>query len=94
MDTHENESTTCSIKESDEGIARIWDVRLPSGGGVQVTLTPRRATFFMGCAREMPPHLAWRSADAIAAQDAKAFARALMSASDAAEALPRVTVEK
>ncbi|MBA2480659.1 MAG: hypothetical protein H0V44_08355 [Planctomycetes bacterium] len=88
------DSANCAINRTEEGIKHIWDVRLPSGGGVQVTIVPRRATYFMGVAREMPPHLAWNSASSIAAGDAKAFAQALISASEAAEALPRSTVDQ
>ncbi len=86
----EIDSVACAINRTEDGIQHVWDVRLPSGGGVQVTIMPRRATYFMGVAREMPPHIAWNAASSIAAGDAKAFAQALISASEAAEALPRV----
>jgi hypothetical protein len=89
----DTESSNCAINRTEEGIKHIWDVRLPSGGGVQVTIVPRRATYFMGVAREMPPQLAWNSANSIAAADAKAFAHALMTASEAAEALPRADLQ-
>ncbi len=82
----------CAITESQDGIAMVWDVFLPHGSGVVVKLMPRRATFFMGSERVLAPHVTWRSADAIATEDVRAFARTLLSAADTADRLPQVTV--
>jgi hypothetical protein len=81
------------LSESTAGIDHLWEVRLPRGGSVQITITPRRATYFMGVAREMAPQLAWRSAQAIGSEDARAFGAALQAAAEKAESLPRATVQ-
>lgn len=77
---------------STEGIALVWDVRLPKGGAVRVTMTPTRATWFMGVAREMAPQLCWQAGQAMSAEATRAFARALLAAADKAESLPRADV--
>ncbi len=86
-------SGACAINESQADGKLAWDVFLPHGGGVVVSMTPRRTTFFMGSERTMAPHVTWRSADAIAPDDVRAFARTLLAAADKAEALPAITVE-
>ncbi|MBA2480660.1 MAG: hypothetical protein H0V44_08360 [Planctomycetes bacterium] len=83
----------CAISESQDAGKLNWDVFLPHGGGVVVSMTPRRTTFFMGSERTLAPHVSWRSADAIATEDVRAFARTLLAAADQADALAAITVE-
>jgi hypothetical protein len=82
------DSSNYSIAETVDGIAHVWDVRLPQGGRAEVRILPTRATYFMGGAREVPPQLAWRALEAIGSNDARAFAGALVAAADKAETLP------
>ena len=82
-----------SVTESVEGIALVWDLRLPQGGRAEVRLLPVRATYFMGVAREVPPQLEWRAIEALGADDARAFANALLAAADKVETLPRASAQ-
>jgi hypothetical protein len=77
-------SGQCRIVESRDGIRTLLDVFLPGGGGAVIVLTPPRA---LGDGRSLPAHVGWRGADAVAGDDAKAFARALSDAVDRAAAL-------
>jgi hypothetical protein len=80
----------CRIVESHDGIRTLLDVYLPGGGGAVIVLTPRRS---LGDGRSLPPHVGWRGADAVAGDDAKAFARALSDAVDRAAALSPALIE-
>jgi hypothetical protein len=84
----------CAVRESREGMRTVWDVFLPHGSGVVVMITPRRSTYFMGSERTMAPHVTWRSADGIATDDVRAFARTLHAAADTAESLPQVVIDQ
>jgi hypothetical protein len=78
-----------ACNESVDGIAHVWDVRLPRGGRAEVRILPTRATYFMGVARELPPQLSWRATDAVGPDDVRSFANALLAAARKADTLPR-----
>jgi hypothetical protein len=81
--------TDYACNESVDGIAHVWELRLPRGGRAEVRILPTRATYFMGVAREVPPQLTWRGVEAVAPDDVRSLASALLAAAEKAETLPR-----